>query len=138
MLHLRGSFSLWMRVEKEQAAQVSTKIEQVSVSSVACPPSRARTPCASGSGIPVDVVNRRTVSISGWIIGFFAAIGVLGFSVASPLCTFIYLRITAKEKWMISILFGIAAWVFVYGIFDRILHVPFPAGQLFDWLRLSP
>jgi len=27
-------------------------------------------------------------------------------------------------------------WAFIYCIFDRILHVPFPPGQLLLWLKL--
>jgi putative tricarboxylic transport membrane protein len=87
--------------------------------------------------LPTHVVNRRTAGISGWIIGFFVAIWLLGFSIASPLCTFIYLKFSAREKWPISVLFSIAAWAFVYVLFDRILHVPFSDGQIFTWLKFS-
>jgi hypothetical protein len=27
-----------------------------------------------------------------------------------------------------------AAWVVVHGLFERILHLPFPPGQLWLWL----
>ncbi|MFQ5538806.1 MAG: tripartite tricarboxylate transporter permease, partial [Candidatus Binatia bacterium] len=42
---------------------------------------------------------RRTVSIAGWILGFFAAIWLLGFSWTVALGTFLYLKAGAREKW---------------------------------------
>jgi len=84
--------------------------------------------------LPSDVVNRRTAGIFVWIIGYFAAIWLLGFSIAAPLCTFIQLKIGAREKWFITLILTVAAWAFIYGVFDRLLHVPFPPGILFEWL----
>ena len=76
---------------------------------------------------------RRTVSIVGWILGFFFAIWLLGFSWAVALSTFIYLKAGAGEKWPITIVLTAIAWVSFYGLFDYTLHVPFPDGLLFEW-----
>jgi hypothetical protein len=91
----------------------------------------------AGPEIPVDVVNRRTMSIFGWIIGYFAAIWLLGFSVGVPLCTFVQLKFGSREKWLLSLIMTAFAWAFIYCIFDRVLHVPFPTGQLLLWLGLA-
>jgi TctA family transporter len=77
---------------------------------------------------------RRTVSIVGWILGFFAAIWLLGFSWAVLFATFLYLKVGAREKWLITIVLTAVAWLSFYGLFDYTLHVPFPEGQLFLWL----
>lgn len=77
---------------------------------------------------------RRTVSIVGWILGFFAAIWLLGFSWAILFATFLYLKVGAREKWLITIVLTAVAWLSFYGLFDYTLHVPFPEGQLFLWL----
>jgi putative tricarboxylic transport membrane protein len=90
----------------------------------------------AGPGLPMDVVNRRTLGIFGWIIGYFAAIWLLGFSVGVPLCTFIQLKIGFREKWPLSVVMTAFAWAFIYCLFDRVLHIPFPTGQLFLWLKL--
>ncbi len=83
------------------------------------------------------LVNRRTRGIIGWILGYFAAIWLLGFSIGGPLCTFIHLKIASREKWPISIMLTILAWAVIYWVFDRILHVPFPTGELLIWLKLA-
>ena len=96
------------------------------------------TPLAEiGSDLPVEVVNRRTAGIFSWIVGYFVAIWLLGFSVGVPLCTFIHLKIFGREKWPITLVYTASAWAMIYGIFDLVLHVPFPPGQLLVWLGLS-
>jgi hypothetical protein len=77
---------------------------------------------------------RETVKISSWILGYFVAILLLGFSVAIAAMTLLYLKV-AKERWLISIVLTLSAWVSFYGLFVYFLHVPFPEGLLFAWLR---
>jgi putative tricarboxylic transport membrane protein len=77
---------------------------------------------------------RRTATIVGWILGFFFAIWLLGFSYAVPLMTLLYLKF-AREKWPISVILTLLAWGAFYGLFDYSLHVPFPPGLIFEWLR---
>jgi TctA family transporter len=88
--------------------------------------------------LPIGVVNRRTAGIFGWIIGYFVAIWLFGFSIGGPLCTFIQLKIGSREKWPLTLILTVFAWVFIYGLFDHVLHVPFPQGQLFLWLKFPP
>lgn len=94
-------------------------------------------PSTTGEGLPIAVVNRRTTGMFAWIVTYFIAIWLLGFSVGVPLCTFIQLRIFGREKWPLSLIYTASAWAFIYAIFDKILHVPFPEGQLILWLGLS-
>ena len=65
------------------------------------------------------------------MLGFFAAIVLLGLLAAVPLFLFLYLKVQAREGWAMSI--GLTAGVFAafYGLFDALLHLPFPAGVLF-------
>ena len=71
----------------------------------------------------------------GWILGYFVAIWLFGFSIGGPLCTFIQLKIGYREKWPISLILTTFAFAFIYGVFDLILRVPFSEGQLFLWLQ---
>ncbi len=80
------------------------------------------------------VVRRRTLGITAWILGFFAAIWLLGFPAAVPLTILFYLKAGARERWTISITLALFGWLCFYGLFDHLLHVPFPQGQLFTWL----
>jgi hypothetical protein len=75
--------------------------------------------------------------IWGWIIGYFVAIWLLGFSIGGPLCAFIHLKIASREKWLISIILTAIVWAVIYGAFDRCLHVPFLTGDLLVWLKLA-
>jgi len=83
---------------------------------------------------PPDVV-RRTAAICGWILGMYAAIWLVGFSLATLVTTLLYLR-AARERWLLSVGLSLAGFAFVYGLFEKGLGVPFPPGQLFVWLRL--
>ncbi len=89
----------------------------------------------AGPELPAHVVNRRTIGIFGWILGYFTGIWLLGFSMGGPLCAFIQLKIGTREKWTLTLILTGLTWVFIYGLFDRVLHVPFPEGQLFFWLQ---
>jgi putative tricarboxylic transport membrane protein len=77
---------------------------------------------------------RETVKICAWILGYFAAIWLLGFAVAIVAMTFLYLKL-AKERWLMTLVLTFLAWVCFYGLFVYFLHVPFPEGALFAWFR---
>jgi hypothetical protein len=79
-------------------------------------------------------LTRETVKISAWILGYFAAIWLLGFPVATVVMTFLYLKL-AKERWLTTLILAFLTWVSFYGLFIYFLHVPFPEGVLFAWLR---
>ncbi|MBI5446874.1 MAG: tripartite tricarboxylate transporter permease [Deltaproteobacteria bacterium] len=86
---------------------------------------------AASEVLPVAVVKHRTRAAFGWIGGYFLAIWLLGFATAAPLCAFAHLKFGGRERWLTSAVLAVLTWVFVYGIFDRLLHVPFPPGALF-------
>ncbi|MBI4529083.1 MAG: tripartite tricarboxylate transporter permease [Deltaproteobacteria bacterium] len=90
-------------------------------------------PSASQTGL----IRRRAVSIISWTLGFFLAIWLLGFSVAGPLATFLYLKFGSGEKWGITLVLSFLMWGFFYGLFDYLLHLPFPEGELFVRLNFS-
>jgi hypothetical protein len=73
----------------------------------------------------------------GWIFAFFAAIVLLGFPIAIPLFVFLYLKLQGREGWAISIAITLGTWGVFYGLFDLLLHLPFPSGWLFEWFGSS-
>ncbi len=81
------------------------------------------------------VIRRRALSIIGWTLGFFAVIWLLGFSIAGPVATLLYLKLGSGEKWGITLVLSFLMWVFFYGLFDHFLHLPFPEGELFHWFN---
>src|SRR5262250_505299 len=86
--------------------------------------------------VPADVASRRTLEIALWIVGFWIAIWLIGFSLATLLMTIAYLKLAARERWSTTIVLAALAFAFVYGVFERALSVPFPAGQLFVWIGI--
>jgi putative tricarboxylic transport membrane protein len=95
---------------------------------------RTPPPAEPAADVPPAVAARRRVEICAWIAGFWVAIWLLGFSVATLVATFLYLKVTAGERWPISVLLSVFGFAFVYGVFVKALGVPFPAGHLLVWL----
>jgi small-conductance mechanosensitive channel len=87
--------------------------------------------------VPPEVARRRTLEICLWIIAFWLAIWLFGFSLATLLTTFFYLKVSARERWPMSVILTACACAFVYGLFEKGLGVPFPPGQLLVWLGLA-
>lgn len=81
---------------------------------------------------------QRGTALSGaWMVVFLVLIVVLGFPIAVALFVFTYLKVQAKEGWLFSIVYTAALWGAFYGLFDGLLHLPFPAGWLLEWLGLA-
>lgn len=80
---------------------------------------------------------KRVLQVAGWMLGFFAAIALLGFPVAVPLFVFLYLKLQGGEGWIMTIVVTAATAAVFYGLFDALLHLPFPAGWLWSSLGLA-
>lgn len=87
---------------------------------------------------PADpaLARRRTLSAFGWIAALFLLVVGIGFLAAVPTFVLLYLRLQARERWPISLLFAGVAWAAVYGLFVRLLHLPLARGLVLDWLRV--
>src|SRR5688572_5476329 len=80
---------------------------------------------------------RRILAAVAWMLGFFAAVMLLGFPIAVPLFLFLYLKLQGGEGWLLSIGITLAVTAIFFGLFDALLHLPFPQGWLFSWLGLA-
>jgi hypothetical protein len=78
---------------------------------------------------------RRTSSIIVWTVAFFLGIWFLGFTYAVPLTMLAYLWIAAKERWPIVISVTFFTWLFYWGLFEKMLNVPFPDGLLITLIK---
>ena len=83
---------------------------------------------------PPEVALRRTLVAAAWTVGFFVLIVLVGFQIAVPVLVFAYLKLQGKEGWIFTTVFTAAVWAFFYGLFDLLLHLPFPPGVLLEWL----
>jgi hypothetical protein len=80
------------------------------------------------------LARRRTFNIFSWIIGYLLGVWLFGFGYCVPLIVFLYLKVQSRESWLLSGGLALIAWLFFYGLFDRLLHIPFPDGEIFTWL----
>lgn len=86
---------------------------------------------------PGTPVARRLLLAVVWMSGFFATIVLLGYPAAVPLLVFLYLKLQGREGWVLSGVFALVVWGVFFGIFDQLLHLPFPAGWIQQWLGLA-
>lgn len=100
-------------------------------------PSRTVGFAGSDLGISASEARRRTAVILGWIAGYLVAIWLLGFTLAGALCTFLSLKIGSRERWRVSLVMTAGMAAFIYVVFVRVLHVPFPPGELWVWLGMG-
>jgi len=48
--------------------------------------------------------------------------------------TFLYLKLSARERWPMTLAMTVFGFAFVWGVFEKALGVPFPPGRAFLWL----
>lgn len=68
-----------------------------------------------------------------WIVGFYFLILLVGFPVAVPLFVLAYAK-AYRASWSLAGCLSLIAWGFVYGVFEKILHVPWPTPLLYSLL----
>ena len=79
------------------------------------------------------LARKRTIGIIAWTFGFLLLILLVGFPLAVPIFVFAYLKIAGGESWTLTIVLTVISWVFMEGLFNRFLHIPFSEGLIF-WL----
>jgi hypothetical protein len=79
---------------------------------------------------PIEAEGRwGSLEIWAWLIGLFAAIHVIGLPVALPLFVFAYCK-TYGGGWLLSLILAAGTFGFLYGVFEQVLHVPWPEPLL--------
>ncbi len=86
--------------------------------------------------IDQKVGKNRTLLIFVWIIIFFFLINLFGFHIAILIFFIIFWRLGGKEGWKISIGLSAISWLCFYGLFIRLLHIPFTEGWIVKWLKV--
>jgi TctA family transporter len=69
---------------------------------------------------------REWLSACGWMAAFFVMLWALGALVTVPLFTVLYLLIVSRRSLILTGVYALASWIFIYGLFGRVLHVPLP------------
>ena len=70
-----------------------------------------------------------SLEIWAWLWGLFFAIHLIGFIIALPLFVFLYVKLYGG-RWLTAFILTAGTWGFLYGIFEEVLHVPWPKPWL--------
>jgi len=81
------------------------------------------------------LARKRTIAIIIWTLGFLVLILLVGFPLAVPIFVFAYLKIAGQEPWTLTIALTAISWLSMEGLFNRLLHLPFPEGLIFGLWR---
>jgi hypothetical protein len=92
--------------------------------------------------IPVDrtispeVMLRHTLKTANWIIAFACGIWLLGFLVTIPLFVFFYLVREAQARKPVALVVAGLTFLFVWGMFDQLMHLAWPEAAVFTLFRV--
>jgi len=84
------------------------------------------------------LVRARALRYFAWLAGLYAAAVLIGFVPAIAVFVMLIMRAEFAERWPVALVAAAAATAFLWGIFDRLLAVPWPPSLLGDalpWLR---
>jgi hypothetical protein len=81
------------------------------------------------------LARKRTIAIVVWTLGFLVLIILVGFPLAVPIFVLAYLKVAGREAWALTMVLTAVSWVFMEGLFNRFLHLPFSEGLIFGLLR---
>jgi hypothetical protein len=82
-----------------------------------------------GGDLPPEVVARRGLAFSGWVVGFFLALWLLGYIVGSLVMVVLYMAIAMRERFMPIAGMVLSLSLVVY-LMRAILHIPLPRSAL--------
>ena len=85
--------------------------------------------------IPPEEMFRHTVRTAYWILTFAFGIWFLGFLIAIPLFIFFYLIAEANAGKLSAAIVAGLTFLFVWALFDQLMHLAWPEAALFTLLR---
>jgi TctA family transporter len=85
--------------------------------------------------LPTKTLILRAGIFFGWMLSFMGSMALIGLVPTVPLFIIAFMRIEGRERW--TVVLGMATFMtcLVYGVFDQLLTIPWPATVLGDhWL----
>ena len=80
---------------------------------------------------------RHTVKTARWIFAFAFGIWFFGFLVSIPLFVFFYLVYEAQAHKLVGLIIAGLTFLFVWGMFDQLMHIAWPEAALFTLLGIK-
>jgi putative tricarboxylic transport membrane protein len=90
------------------------------------PPAALPPDDADGAELLVTAGRAEWLPAVSWMAAFFVMLWLLGALITVPLFTLLYLLGASRESPVLAGACAVASWVFVYGLFDRLLRIPLP------------
>ncbi len=72
---------------------------------------------------PVMANPGKLIVVLCWLLSLLPATWIIGQKIALPLFILLYLRWKGKEKWRMALSLAAIGWLFLYGVFDQVIHV---------------
>ena len=88
--------------------------------------------------LPAKTILVRGMVFFGWMAAFLASMALIGLIPTIPLFIVAFMRIEGAEPWRIVIPMALIMTLFVYGLFDQLLSIPWPGsllGEFFPVLK---
>ncbi len=85
------------------------------------------------NALPIKLVLTRAARFFGWFLAFLACMALIGIIPTVPLMIVAFMRIEGRESWRLSLILAVCVTAFVYGVFDQIIHVPWPSNFIGQW-----
>jgi putative tricarboxylic transport membrane protein len=84
------------------------------------------------AALSTAVIGRRALVFFAWLGGFVASVALIGFIPTAALFAFAYMALGFRESKPKAVLCAAALSLFFWGVFGRVLAVPWPAAVLGD------
>lgn len=78
--------------------------------------------------LPNKVVLIRAARFFGWFMAFLVCMSLIGMIPTVPIVVVAYMRIEGKESWKLSLMIAACLTALIYGVFDQIIHIPWPSS----------
>ncbi len=76
-------------------------------------------------------VDKRLLTMLGWLVLLVAMIWIVGFLITIPVYTILFMK-SLKESWRLSIIFAVAGFAVLYGLFVVALNMELYPGLVFQ------
>jgi TctA family transporter len=84
--------------------------------------------------LPVATIIGRAAVFFGYLVGFLGVMAVIGLIPTAFVFIIAFMRIEARERWQLTLVYAACATLFIYCVFDRLLHLPWPPTLLGEWV----
>lgn len=88
--------------------------------------------------LPPRTIVMRGAIFFGWMVAFLISMALIGLIPTVPLFITAFMRVEGRERWKLTLTIAVIMTLFVYGLFDQLLAIPWPGsllGDTFPWLR---